>query len=73
MRVTGVFSEGPYTITSYGNGWAYAVEHAAAGLSFWLQDEGASQFRDEMESAAEPHTATHICADYMAAIGRAAE
>lgn len=73
MRCTSVFSEGRYTVLSYGNGWAYTVRDDETGRSFWLQDDDATRFREELDSATGRRTGEDICADYMAAIGQAAD
>jgi hypothetical protein len=45
-----VIAEGEtFKLTSYGNGWAYALEDKAARLSVYVQDDDASQFRREWD------------------------
>ncbi|PPE71490.1 hypothetical protein IS481_12135 [Caldimonas thermodepolymerans] len=40
-RLTAEFQAGTYRIRSYGNGWAYEVEHVASGRTVWVQDDDA--------------------------------
>lgn len=46
MRVIIIAQDGPFTLTSFGNGWGYELAHRD-GRSVWLQDDDATQFRDE--------------------------
>lgn len=44
-------SEGQrYSLNSYGNGWGYLLKDKQTGLSVWLQDDDAAQFREELET-----------------------
>lgn len=39
-----------FTLTSYGNGLAYALDHAGITDGVFLQGDDATQFRDEFEA-----------------------
>ena len=40
-------ADGKYYIISHGNGWAYEVVCQATGDSFWVQDDDASQLKED--------------------------
>lgn len=53
MRST-VIAEGQhYSITSYGNGWAYTLLDKRDGLSVFVQGEDATTFRADWEDIEE--------------------
>ena len=54
-----------YLITSYGNGWAYEVEDIRSGISFWVQDDEASDLRRFTNDFED----THTLAEYMSVRG----
>ena len=39
--------DGKYYIVSHGNGWAYEVFCQRTGDSFWVQDDDASQLKED--------------------------
>ena len=44
---TFITHDGKFSVTSHGNGWAYAVTCQATGESFWVQDNDADQLQTE--------------------------
>jgi len=40
-------ADGKYYVISHGNGWAYEVVCQATGESLWVQDDDASQLRED--------------------------
>lgn len=43
-------------IKSIGNGWAYEIIHRPTGDSLWIQDDDATQFRDDYEAMQEAYS-----------------
>lgn len=50
MRAVEIMRGKRWSITSYGNGWGYAIVDHVADRSLWLQDEAATMFREELEA-----------------------
>lgn len=42
-----------YTLTSFGNGWAYALS-GPYGDDVWVQDDAANDFRQELDDLTGP-------------------
>lgn len=42
---------GRYWVRSIGNGWAYEFGRADVASTFWVQDEDAQRFNEQVESA----------------------
>lgn len=54
-----------YLVTSYGNGWAYEVECAQTGYSFWVQDHDA----DELRASSNDFEDTWVLSEMMSVLG----
>lgn len=37
-------------LTSYGNGWAYKLEHTGLAQSVWVQEDDATAFREALDA-----------------------
>ena len=47
MKIITVAETLNYTVTSYGNGWAYRFANKTDHRDVWMQDDDASLFREE--------------------------
>jgi hypothetical protein len=54
-----------YFITEYGNGWAYEVECAETGYSFWVQDQDA----DDLRTSTNDFEDTYVLSEMMSVLG----
>lgn len=54
-----------YLITSYGNGWAYEVECAQTGYSFWVQDYDA----EDLQASSKDFEDTYVLSEMMSVLG----
>jgi hypothetical protein len=55
MKTLTIMEGDRYSLESYGNGWGYTLREKASGLSVWLQDDDAAQFRDELDALELAH------------------
>ena len=58
-----------YLVTSYGNGWAYEVECAETGYSFWVQDHDA----DDLRTSTNDFEDTYVLTEMMSVLGEPSE
>ena len=60
MTIVTIHDGADFKIASHGNGWAYLIVNKSLDRDMWLQDDDATQFRNELDALerAQPERAT---------------
>ena len=62
-----IYDRNGFILTSYGNGWAYALKDNSSGRDAWFQDDDATEFRARFDAASElgDEAVSRLFSDYV--------